>query len=227
MSNPNIVPAVRRALSAARLRTFEIASAAKGNDDPVALDLYAWNAKVSGALLIPLHICEVVVRNAIAEAIEQVYGAGWPWSPGFLQSLPDPLREWSPRKEIVAARRSYRSAGKVIPELKFVFWQTLMTQRHDSRLWAPFLYRVFPNLDPRVPVARWRQDIFQELRGLRELRNRIAHHEPILTRDLSSDYQRMVRLVDHRCRITADWMGEICGEIPRLIDGNPCRRPQP
>ena len=221
MTHTNLVPAVRRALSPARLKTFELASRATGSDDPAALDLYAWNAKVSAAMLIPLHLCEVVVRNAIAEAIEEVYGNGWPWSPGFVQSLPDPLREWSPRKELVAARRTYRFAGKVIPELKFVFWQTMMTQRHDRRLWIPFLHKVFPNLDPSTPARELRQEIFLELSILRGLRNRIAHHEPVLTRDLSKDYRRMLRLVESRCRIMAGWMGETCAGIPELIGKKP------
>lgn len=221
MPNQDLVQAVRNALSAARLETFEIAMATKGDEDLAALDLYAWNARVSAALLTPLHLCEIVVRNAIAEAITQVYGQGWPWSPGFERSLPDPMREWSPRKEIVGARRNHRATGKVIPELKFVFWQNVMTQRHDLRLWVPFLHQVFPNLNPDIPVPLLRHGIYLDLKRLRELRNRIAHHEPILKRDLMADYQRMLCLVDQRCQITSAWMVQICSDVPRLIQRRP------
>ena len=78
---------VKAALSAARIATYEKAAGiidpATGVVDPnstKALELYAWNALVSGALLMPLHVCEVVIRNAVAEALEAKYGAMWPWS---------------------------------------------------------------------------------------------------------------------------------------------------
>jgi len=221
MPNQDLVQAVRKSLSPARLETFEIATAARDDEDLAALDLYAWNARVSAAILAPLHLCEIVMRNAIAEAIMQVYGQGWPWSPGFERSLPDPLREWSARKEIASARRNFRATGKVIPELKFVFWQNLMTQRHDLRLWVPFLHQVFPNLDRSVPVSHLRHGIYLDLKALRELRNRIAHHEPVLKRDLMADYQRMLRLVDQRCQLTSAWMVGICGDVPHLIEMRP------
>jgi hypothetical protein len=168
-----------------------------------------------------LHICEVVVRNAISEAVERTYGGKWPWSPGFERSLPDPAFEWSPRKEIVGARRRFRQTSQVIPELKFAFWQDLMTQRHDRRLWASGLHQVFPNLNTGLPVARLREGIYLDIKALRTLRNRIAHHEPVLKRDLADDYRRMVSLVERRCVTTAGWMTLLCKEIPELIERRP------
>lgn len=45
-----------------------------GNDTASALRLYVWNAEVSAAFIVPLHICEVAVRNGVVEAIERVHG---------------------------------------------------------------------------------------------------------------------------------------------------------
>lgn len=118
--------AVKKALSSARMGTYE--TAAGSADTAEALELYAWNAQVSAALLAPLHVCEVVIRNAVAEAIEVQYGANWPWSTGFERSLPDPKFGYSPRKDLQSARRSATTVGKVIPELKFVFWQKMFTR---------------------------------------------------------------------------------------------------
>jgi hypothetical protein len=64
------INAVRAALSAARMGTFEAAAGVQSDDDPAALLLYAWNAEVSGAFLAPLHVCEVVIRNAVSDALE-------------------------------------------------------------------------------------------------------------------------------------------------------------
>ncbi len=197
--------AVKNALSAARIGTYETATGTTGND-PKALELYAWNAQVSGALLVPLHICEVVVRNSVSEALETLYGQRWPWSPVFEHSLPNPSVGYSPRKDLQNARRNNQTTGKLIPELKFVFWQKMFTGRHDTRLWNPHLTAVMPNLDQNKPINVLRQEVYQELEQIRMLRNRIAHHEPIFNRNLTDDFQRIVDLVEFRCQLTADWM---------------------
>lgn len=200
------INAVRAALSAARMRTFEAAAGVQSDDDPAALRLYAWNAEVSGAFLAPLHVCEVVIRNAVSDALEALYGPRWPWSPTFERSLPNPMQGYSPRLDLQSARRAAHTTGKVIPELKFVFWQKMFTGRYDTRIWDQHLRRVLPNLDPAKPVATLRQAIYGDLERVRLLRNRIAHHEPIFARALADDYQTILRLVTYRCTVTAAWM---------------------
>ena len=69
-----LIPHVKWALSAARLSTFERATGKFGHRDVEPLVLYQWNARISGAFMPVFHICEVVVRNAISEALELTYG---------------------------------------------------------------------------------------------------------------------------------------------------------
>jgi len=66
--------AIKEALSAARLGTYEAATTAVPML-PGALALYAWNAQISAAMLAPLHLCEVVMRNAVSDALVAIYGA--------------------------------------------------------------------------------------------------------------------------------------------------------
>ena len=192
-----------------------------GNED-AALALYAWNAQVSASLLAPLHICEVVLRNAVSDALDVTYGARWPWSASFERSLPAPPRGYSPRQDMQTARRNALTTGKVIPELKFVFWQKMFTARHDLRLWNTHLFRVLPNLDSTKSISDLRGRIYGDLEQIRQLRNRIAHHEPIFTRNLSDDLRRIVDLIEFRCKATAVWMmgyqqaSAILGEPPPL-----------
>lgn len=203
-----IIDAVRATLSPARMGTYEAAVRIQSDNDSAALVLYAWNAKVSSALLAPLHICEVVIRNTVSDALEVLYGNRWPWSPTFERSLPDPQLGYSPRRDLQSARRSARTAGKVIPELKFVFWQKMFTGRHDNRIWDHHLYRVMPNLNLSQSVQMLRHSVYQDLEQLRMLRNRIAHHEPIFSRNLANDYKKIHDLVAYRCVVTAKWMDE-------------------
>lgn len=180
--------------------------AASATPDVSALELYTWNAQVAAALMVPLHVCEVVVRNAAHQVLETLYGPRWPWSPALHRSLPNPRGTYSPRWDLEKVRAEHTTAGKVIPELKFVFWEKLFTGRHDGRLWTPHLMRVFPNLSPAPPVSQHRLQINKDLEQIRELRNRIAHHEPIFARNLVDDFAKIERLVDARCKITAAWM---------------------
>ena len=201
----NTEESIRNALTSARLGTYESATKATPTLTG-ALALYAWNAQVAAAMLGPLHICEVVIRNAVADAIAAVYGAQWPWSASFVRSLPNPPHGYQARQDLRNVSAGKISVGKVIPELKFVFWQTLFTQRFDHRLWQPHLKTVLPYLDTAKSIPELRRLIYTELEQLRKLRNRIAHHEPIFQRNLSDDLQKAYELIALRCPVTALWM---------------------
>lgn len=198
--------AIKNALSAPRMGTYEAATTAVPNL-PGALALYAWNAQISAAFMAPLHLCEVVVRNAVHEALTAVYGNRWPWDGSFVHSLPNPTgQHFSARREIVRARTGQPTTGKVIAELKFKFWQTMFTGRFDTRIWNPHLGTVMPFLNPLQTVQQQRKTIFEDLEQLRLLRNRIAHHEPIFVRPLANDFQKIQALIGFRCPVTAAWM---------------------
>ena len=59
-------------ISAPRFATY--LQAKQGHVDQ-ALELYAWNMEVSAAFMVPLHLCEVAIRNAAGDAIEAVQTA--------------------------------------------------------------------------------------------------------------------------------------------------------
>nr|WP_241766492.1 hypothetical protein [Pseudomonas avellanae] len=140
MSTLEVAKAIRLSISSARISTYENAALAVGRGLDEAVTLYAWNALVSGAFLTPLHLCEVIVRNGVADAIASVYGPRWPWSPGFEQSLPDVTGPtFKPKQELARARQKCATTGAVIAELKFVFWEKMFTKRFEGRLWAPYL----------------------------------------------------------------------------------------
>lgn len=221
-----LIAAVKGALSASRIGTYEVAAGTSGGGDPSALNLYFWNAHISSALHVALHICEVVVRNAVAEALELKYGPGWAWSPAFERSLPDPSGKYSPRRDLHQARHKATTVGKVIPELKLAFWQHMFTRRHDRRLWNPYLLRVMPGLDASKSVSLLREGIYEDLKEIRTLRNRIAHYEPILEHDLADDFTRITRLIAYRSQVMADLMISQCeSQVREMIKKRPTARP--
>lgn len=209
---PSIQDAVKDALSANRMGTYEQAKGVTraGLTRPLpldkALELYAWNAQISAAFMHPLHICEVVVRNGVSNAIEAVYGSHWPWSSGFVRSLPNSAGGYSMPKDLLSARNRQTTTGKVIPELKFAFWQSMFTSRNDSRLWIPHLSQCFPHFPAEKSIGDCRSWLFNSLESIRGLRNRIAHHEPIFARNLAKDFDVISEVIACRCPQTAQWM---------------------
>lgn len=181
---------VERHLSAPRLATYVRAT---GGDLDRAVKLYLWNAAVAGALWEVLGHVEVVLRNALHDALtarhQRLDRAG--------QWYDDPARELSQhaRDDISRARQRLQRAdapllpGKVVAELGFGFWRFLLARRYTASLW-PALRPAFPYLpgsDRRLleaPVAR-----------LHVLRNRVAHHESLLTEPLGDRYTDILDVV--------------------------------
>jgi hypothetical protein len=195
------------ALSTPRFATY---LSACNNDTMAALRLYGWNARAASAFLFPLHLFEICVRNAVANAAATTYNADWPWVESFERSLPRPYRpHFSPHAEILKVRSRHeqpRRTGKVIADLKFAFWVSMFTVTHETRLWTPHLKVEFPNAPATMSVRELRTRIYGVSDNVRLLRNRIAHHEPIFRLDLIASYQAIEDIVGYRCLDTLAWM---------------------
>ena len=162
------------ALSAPRTSTYV---AATGGGTGRAVALYGWNARISAALMLPAHFAEVTTRNAVSEALTALYGARWPWDATFQRSLPSPAGQaFNPRRNLLDIGRGEPTTGKVIAELKFAFWQSMFTARHDVRVWDHQILTLFPNAAGPTP-RQLRGRINGDLETIRQLRNRIAHHD--------------------------------------------------
>jgi len=87
-----------------------------------------------------------------------------------------------PRRGIQEAVRRCGSAappGKVVAELSFGFWRYLTSSAHEKSLWLQYLHAAYP-------PGTSRKDVDRGLSRLNELRNRVAHHEPIFSQPLGS-----------------------------------------
>lgn len=179
------------------------------NDKALALQLYQWNLELSSAFIIPLHLLEISIRNAVVEGLESVHTHNWAWNQGFIRSLPNPSRGYSPQRNLREVARTHPTAGKVVADLKFVFWEKMFTARHDARLWNHHINNAFPHAPNSMTISQLRAQLYDDIFIIRKLRNRIAHHEPIFSRDLQEDYNKIYELISWRDTDTANWMCEI------------------
>jgi hypothetical protein len=93
-----------------------------------------------------------------------------------------------PRRSIQeAARRCGPAAppGTVVAEISFGFWRYLTSSAHEKSLWLPYLHAAYP-------PGTVRKDVDRRIRRLNELRNRVAHHEPIFSQPLGSAVQDLI-----------------------------------
>ncbi|WP_345376787.1 hypothetical protein [Frondihabitans cladoniiphilus] len=63
--------------------------------------------------------------------------------------------------------------GKVVAEIMFGFWTFMTAGSHEDLVWTPYLRHAFP-------PGTDRNRLHETLSALRDFRNRVAHHEPIL-----------------------------------------------
>lgn len=164
-----------------------------GGDLTEAVRLYEWNLAVSGALYEALGILEVVLRNALSTQLAARHGA----LPGHWYDDPVGVLSDLAHEDIAVARRRVRKVrrpetpGRVVAELSFGFWKFLLARRYEASLWTGYLRHAFPNLKPQS-----RTTVYRALDQLHTVRNRIAHHEPIHSRDLTADTLTIYRLLD-------------------------------
>lgn len=194
---------VRIALSPARTSTYLFAQKVFPPCLDKALLLYRWNVELSGAIYWNLATCEVVVRNAVDDALSAVYGPDWPWSPAFIYDLNAEGKLILQKAKQIAGTSA--STGNVIAELNFGFWEKMFKASFDATVWNVHLHRVFPQLtNPNVQAAR--ADIAAKLKSIRNLRNRIAHHEPLFHMHVQPVLDTVQRIVKLRCLDTASWI---------------------
>lgn len=130
---------------------------------------------------------------------------GRPHNTTFVQSLPNPKgKVYNPRRNLQVVASHEPSTGEVIAELKVMSWQSMSTARHDGRVWGPQITTLFPSAIASAKPLRGR--VYDDLDAIRQFRNRIAHDEPIFTRDLSNDPARMLELVHLRSAATSTWL---------------------
>ena len=169
---------IDRTITRARLSRY---LGAAGGDLDVALSLYEKNAALTEAVFGLLQGVEVPVRNSMHYVMSTALGFDdWyrhnlplPFPTARILTLSAPMQ-----KMIDKARRSAGAGatiGKVIAELTFGFWPFLIAgQYHD--LWSDCLHSAFPHARQMK-----RSRIHRRLEAIQRLRNRVAHHEPILS----------------------------------------------
>lgn len=186
--------ALAEAISAERLAPYRTLA---GGDPVLAVKLYERNTALSEAFYGALQGLEVTLRNRVDRALASGLGCADWYNTGILH--PEQSRPLEQAKQALTREAKPLSPGRIVAELSFGFW-TGMTGPKYSDLWRLHLVRVFA----RRPLQR--AEAHERLNSIRKLRNRIAHYEPILSRPLDRDFNRILDAIAWMCPVTASWV---------------------
>jgi hypothetical protein len=176
-NNSVALKSFKSTLSESRFARYSNAS---NGDEEKAIELYHWNARLSQAMYLPLQMWEVGLRNKLNTFLQWKYSQDWPNTlPSKRVLTNNELRRLSETIERQKQHRNLTSVptGAVVADLSAGFWVALLGARYDLAFsWRYNLQRIFPQ-DPKL-----KRDVAWEIcDDLLDLRNRVAHHEPIYT----------------------------------------------
>jgi hypothetical protein len=189
-------------LSGERIRTYE--QIAQGGKDPI--NLYLLNMQISASFHLPLHMCEIALRNTVDRVLSTVFVADWHTSSQFLRMI-----DSYHRVKLVEITSKYTnpSKGKVIAELTLGFWVNLLSPKY-AHLWVNHFYTCFANYKTLNPLSTNPVNALNALHGqlkiINKLRNRIAHYEPILNSNLAAEYVRILNVIHYIDNDCAKWV---------------------
>lgn len=220
MAAPSYSSLLRVAVSSDRFSAY----AHPGDSPEQTAGRYLWNMALSEALYPVLQTLEVAFRNSLHASITTRLGTRWFENSSLISD------DWA-RAEVTAAKQRLtrlgraHDPGRVIATLPFGFWTDLLHIKYEqagrkrppsSSLW-PFLLRiVFPHA-PRQGTTR--SSMSTRMEGLRDLRNRTFHYEPIMKG--RPDYNRRVVPLesDHTDILeTIGWISPALADAAALID---------
>ena len=177
---------------------------------------YKANLFLSESLYTSLSVFEVTLRNALSKQLERMMGRK-DWYSVFpsnsaLKSLTSEItvaiRHISQRGEMV-------SPDKIIAELTFGFWVTLLNSEYELTLWKD-LRLAFPHMPKK---DRKRKNVSSSCNALRKLRNRVFHHESICWNlDYITDiHNRLVMVLGWINADMPSWLDEV-DHFSKVVD---------
>jgi hypothetical protein len=155
-----------------------------GGNTRKAMTLYRKNLKLTQEFFTIISCFEIALRNSIDAVCLPILGNNWLRDGVAVGGIFDAPHFYFTKKSINDAlnelnRHHLYSHGKLIAELGFGFWRYMFAQ-YQFNTTGRILLRVFPSKPISTPARQYNNTyIFNELAKLNDLRNRLAHHEPV------------------------------------------------
>jgi len=164
---------LRGSLSNERIEGYRTSA---GDDDLILFTRYAWNIALSEALYPVLYGLEVALRNNLHTTVaHDTHNPLWLDSTPSLLRIEEVNKVQLAKQELIKAHKPIEP-GRLVAELNFGFWTSLLNARYEGVFWPRLLQKAFPGMPKSI---RKRKTLSTRFNNIRQLRNRIFHHEPI------------------------------------------------
>lgn len=150
------------------------------------IEQYHANVQLSEAMIPTLHYFEICMRNKIDQMIKHHYSIDWlasPLSPLHL-SESDITKIKHTTTKLRMERKADPSHDDIVAQMTFGFWRSFFHRKYDPIIWHRngLIKSVFPHL---LRSNRTRSYVEQKILKIKDIRNRIAHHEDVLMHKIS------------------------------------------
>ena len=209
-ANQKLTAALTNTVSHPRLGPYLKAA---GFDRERAIKLYLWNVAVGQSFHFPLQVFEVALRNSVSAVFASQFGKNW-WQKTVAEKYlgKRSLEELEKAQKRLVNRGIKPNDNDIIADMSFGFWVSLLASRYNPVIWSKNLGKSFPNMKNKNS----QKDVYNYANRVLVLRNRIFHHEPIISRDLSFDYSSILTPLNWICPETAMWT-KANSSVPQIL----------
>jgi hypothetical protein len=187
------------------------------NNFDKAIEHYKANIEVSETFYPLLAILEVGLRNQMDYQLKRKFNTdSWFDNNDFIKIVSRfQIDRITDARNSILREKKIVTSGKVISELSFGFWTSLLDSKFERTLWKK-LRLSFPNCPKAI---RQRKTMSSKFNGIRKLRNRIFHHEPVTWNiDVIRNYRdEIIEAIDWIDKGLLDWSNDII-RIDEVID---------
>jgi hypothetical protein len=155
---------------------------------------YLQNLAASQQLYGLIHWAEVGLRNAINGVLIKRYGEDWLNKPKQCGLSALAIQKIIAVKEQLTLSHKPTLNGDIIAAMNFSFWVVLLDRDHEQ-LWRYCLSKAFKHKPTQID----RKMAHKMTNKIRQLRNRIAHYEPIIhlkPANQMKDILQIIRWID-------------------------------
>jgi hypothetical protein len=146
--------------------------------DSSQYELFFLSVEIAAALWVHIQAFEITLRAFINKIIKEAYDSeSWLDIPKLLAK-----HELFQVTKVRSTRsRKGLNRFQAISELSLSFWIDLLSHKYHNKIWV-HLAKALPHYNGS------REDFYNKAREIRNLRNSIAHHGPIMRRNLIRDH---------------------------------------
>ncbi len=179
-------------------------------DRSQAVKLYTLNSLISESFYIPLQALEIALRNRIHIVLSAASGDNWYENPLYQQGSVQPEQLENAKRDLLEKNKEL-TPGRIVAAQTFGYWTAFFGTIYEDQ-WRKELHKV-TQLPEGAHLSR--KQFAAPLAPIRELRNRIAHHEPVITWNLPKHFGAIMQLTEWLSPAAADWCRS-CSRFPHI-----------